>query len=151
MSLKSKAFLFFSIMTLSASLVQAQEIVETKLDLGETKLVVQDLGNGKISTRLTLSPRLVSSNHTIPNMTGELKLSAQLGVWTFVGGKDSFFYSDSSLPQKITTTERGVIEESFLFSKDELMTQKAPICLHVVASIGVGSSQAGASKVVCAN
>ncbi len=129
--------------------LQAQEIIETRLGLDDTKLVVQDLGNGKISTRVTFRPTLISSNHTSPTMTGELKISAQLGVWMQNGSRMMFHYLESSRPQVFSTTERGTIEESLFFSKDELISARGPICLQLIASTRIGSSEAGTSKVVC--
>lgn len=132
-----------SFLSLSA---HAQQIIETKLDLGAPKITVQDLGSDKFSLKLTMSPKLVSSNGVIEAPQG-LRVSAQIGIWTFVDGRHSFFYLESSVPQQITADQSGMVDHDLIFSKDQLATQDAPICLSVVAKAQTG---AGASKVVCA-
>ncbi len=131
---------------LSMSLpAHAQQIVETKLDLGTPKIAVHDLGADKFSLKLTMSPKLVSSNGVVEAAQG-LSVSAQIGVWIFVGGRHSFFYLESSAPQQITADPFGKVDHGLVFSKDQIATQDAPICLSIVGKTQTGTE---ASKVVC--
>lgn len=125
----------------------AQQIIETKLDLGTPKIAVQDIGADKFSVKLTMSPQLVSSNGMVEAAQG-LSVSAQVGVWTFVGSRHSFFYLESSTPQQITADQSGKVDHDLIFSRDQLATQDAPICLSVVVKSQTGP---GTSRVVCAD
>lgn len=125
---------------------RSQESIETKLDLGTPKIAVQYLGTDKFLVNLTMSPMLVSSNGAVEAAQG-VYVSAQLGVWTLVGGRSSFFYLESSTPQQITADQSGKVDHNLIFSRDQLATQNAPICLSVLVNTQTGP---GASRIVCA-
>lgn len=133
-----------SFLSLSA---HAQQSIETNLDLGTPKIAVQDLGADKFSVKLTMTPQLVSSNGVVEAAQG-VSVSAQVGVWTFVDGRHSFFYLESSAPQQITADKSGNVDHGLIFSRDQLATQDAPICLSVVVKAQTGP---GASRIVCAS
>lgn len=138
---------------LAAFPAYAETISETKLSLGEPKLEVTNLGGGKFATQLTLEPAIVTStgNQVITRpVANELTVSVQVGVWMQTGPQPEFHYLEESRPKYLTTTAAGPLVRSVVFSKNELMSQEAPICLGIVANTEFVSGKLQAPAVVCA-
>ncbi len=131
----------------------AQTISETKLSLGEPKLEVTNLGDGKFATKLTLAPALVTStgNQVITRpVANEITVSVQVGVWMQTGAQPQFHYLEESRPKYLTTIAEDTLVQSFVFSKNELMSQNSPICLGIVANTEFVSGKLQAPGVICA-
>jgi hypothetical protein len=143
-----KCLTLLALALLSANIF-SQEIVSTRLRIGLSRLEARELGDQKIQAQFVISPTLVTSNGSEVPLTSSLKMQMQIGVWIQSGSQSTFGYLENVKPQIVEVYPMGRFVQKIIFSKSDIMTNNAPICIQVIGSTQVGAGESMTPAIVC--